>query len=519
MKTWGILRHGLRWAPLVLVGGVGLSASYGLWRSIRPDVPAPPTDSPPAVALRPFPVQRPFKLERLPPVDGEPRAALARLPHVVPETTRPATPQGRSVLSLLSGSSGPPIFLTPSATPQVDVDSHEGLAGPSFGESANAPPPSATASRDALPSEDAYADLGSTDLPAEVPAVEFALDRQVAEQQERRDWLVSLGLDDAAEELDWRNGVLVAQAQPGSSGAGDGAQPPRDRPIGEKPADDANRLLVLNTGVLLPDGTWQTEVGGLYSRSQTPNVVIVPTAVLLERLRSRRFLMPLTARYGWRGDNELFLTVPFGWAHFERDASLFEFNDATGVMGDLSFGIIHQLDLKFLQEKHKDRKLPDVTASFSVRAPTGTHPFRNTSANLASLGSGFWQFSARVNFTQSFDPIVIFAGLGYDYQLPDQYNGVTIEPGDSFNYYVGLGFGVSDDVSLSATLSGAYVDRISFDGIDVANSDSEPISIRLSYLRRLSRTDRIQPFVDFGITPDSSDVTFGILYVHTHEKK
>jgi hypothetical protein len=149
-----------------------------------------------------------------------------------------------------------------------------------------------------------------------------------------------------------------------------------------------------------------------------------------------------------------------------------------------------------------------------VTAPTTSNPFQVTSGTDATLGNGVWQLTGALNLVKSYDPIVLFGGLGYQYPFARTFRGVDVQLGDSFVYYFGLGFGINDESSIGAQVSGALQDKIALNGMRIPNSEREPATFRVSYLRRLSLEDRLQPFIDFGLTDDASDFAFGLRIVH-----
>ncbi|HUT13336.1 MAG TPA: transporter, partial [Thermoguttaceae bacterium] len=281
-----------------------------------------------------------------------------------------------------------------------------------------------------------------------------------------------------------------------------------EKTIGEKPPEPDGRLLVRSASVLLKPGEFQTEVGAIYARQESWVMVALPTGIpALERIRRRRFIVPYSLRYGWDKKNELFGTVPFGLSFFERDNFMTERKDETGVLGDVTLGLIHQI------ETH-DAECPTITATLSVTAPTGASILEFPVGNDASLGSGFWLVSYGLNAVKSYDPFVVFGGIGHQHAFGRNFRGVKVEPGDALTYYFGTGFAVTDDISLGARLIGSYNGTVAIDGIDLPNSDTEPIECRLSMLRRITAKSRIQTFVQFGLTNDGSDALFGLLLVH-----
>ena len=128
------------------------------------------------------------------------------------------------------------------------------------------------------------------------------------------------------------------------------------------------------------------------------------------------------------------------------------------------------------------------------------------------MGNGFWTVAALLNFVKSYDPLVIFASVGYRHDFQEDFLGVDVQPGEHFTYSCGVAFAVNDDCSLVSELFGEYQGPMNVDGRQMPSSSFEPIALRLSMVRRITPTSRIQPFLAFALNQDAQDVSFGILY-------
>ncbi len=259
---------------------------------------------------------------------------------------------------------------------------------------------------------------------------------------------------------------------------------------------------------MLKPGKVQTEIGILYSRQQSPRIAVLSDGTpILERLRSRAFIAPFSLRYGLSKKMELFTAIPFGLSFFERDNVVQESHEEAGVLGDITAGFVYQLpETRF--------HLPDTAFTFNLTTPTSSNSASTISGDQATLGNGVWKLGVGFNVVESVDPIVFFGGFGYQYQFAETTNGLHIQRGDAFNCYFGAGFAVSDDISLSTQITGLLQDKTSVSGIVIPNSDIEPLSVRLGFIRRLSLKSRIQPSVEFGLTQDAADATVSLRFIH-----
>jgi hypothetical protein len=299
---------------------------------------------------------------------------------------------------------------------------------------------------------------------------------------------------------------------PGDSASGAAAATDTDRPqgdgtIGPRPPEEINRLALRGTSLLLKPGTFQYDFTALYVRQEQLAVGLLPGDIpVLERLRTRTLIAPMSLRYGWKENTELFAVVPFGVSMFEYDSPVTNVTDQTGVLGDISVGFARQLP--------KWKEWPDATLTFNVTAPTGANNQQIFGDNEASLGNGVWRLSAMLNLVESVDPFVFFGGVGYEYTFAKEVQGLTLQYGDAVNAYFGVGMAVTDDISLSAQVNASFQDVTSIEGIQIPNSDREPVSLRLALVRRLTLKSRVQPFVSWALTDDAPDYMFGVRFTH-----
>lgn len=276
-----------------------------------------------------------------------------------------------------------------------------------------------------------------------------------------------------------------------------------DGKIGEAPEDNSELFLRTAT-VLLAPGEMQFDHGFSYTVDTVTSPFFREDGTLsTERLRNRQLLVPLGLRFGISDRLQGNVDLPFGWSHVERaNTDIDEVSDTFGL-GDISVGISKLL------KQEKDAGY-DLIGSLSVSAPTGDSPF-GVAANDPALGLGFWTLGASFTAVKSYDPVVFFGSFGYTHTFEDEYFGVDIQLGESFNYGLGMGMAVSDDVTLSASLSGLYQTETRINDIRQTRTSIEPISLRLGVTGLMFQCHIVEPFVRFGMTDDASDTNFGIV--------
>lgn len=277
----------------------------------------------------------------------------------------------------------------------------------------------------------------------------------------------------------------------------------KDRRLGEAP-EDTSQLFLRQATVLLAPGEIQFDHGLTYSLLDAVTPVVLSNGSLAtERYRSRQWLVPLGFRFGIKDKVQGFVDIPFGYAHVERaDREEDEFAHVFGV-GDVAAG------MSMLLKREKD-SCPDVIGTFGVSIPTGDNPF-GVGANDPSLGTGFWGISANLNAVKSYDPVVLFGGVGYSHFFNQEFLGNDYQLGESFFYSFGMGMAINDDITLSTSLAGAYQFDTKVDGIRVPRTSSEPISLRLAITGTMFKCHVVEPFVRFGLTDDAAEANFGII--------
>lgn len=296
--------------------------------------------------------------------------------------------------------------------------------------------------------------------------------------------------------------------------------------LGEEPEETTTELQFLRRqSVLLDPGQYQFDVTLQYLvndndfplAQQVGNLVQIGEAGTKQRL----LLLPIEFRLGLTPVSQLFVNVPFGWSNGEfAFQGVDEFQNSGGI-GDVSAGITRILI-------EGDDWFPDVLSTIAFSAPTGDSNFVTSLATPGNtLGEGFWTLTAGLSFIQTFDPVVVYYGFGYRHRFENNFDvnvgdgKVTVNPGKQIFYRFGAGFAVNPQVTLSASFIGSYLTEDYVEGVRLAGSIREPISVRLAAtiskdkeLKKGQRVRTIEPFVSFGITDDAANALFGVSCTH-----
>jgi hypothetical protein len=288
--------------------------------------------------------------------------------------------------------------------------------------------------------------------------------------------------------------------------------------FGEAPEETKTELQFLRrNSVLLDPGDYQIDVTLQYLVDESDFVVAEMEDDVLRigeaRRRQRLLLVPLEFRLGVCQDMQAFVNVPFGWSNSElsflkRD----EYANAGGI-GDVSAGITRVL-------LERDEIFPDVLGTLAFSAPTGkAEVVTSLSTPGSSLGEGFWTLTTDLTFIHTYDPVVVFYGLGYRHRFPNEFEGgIKVNPGKQALYRLGVGLAINPRVTLSASFLGSYIGDDRVNDVRVAGGIREPMYLRFAATivqdkdrpKRGRSPKTVEPFCRIGMTDEATDALIGV---------
>lgn len=309
-----------------------------------------------------------------------------------------------------------------------------------------------------------------------------------------------------------------------AAGPGGSGELGRAERLGEEP-EPTRELFLRRQTVLLEPGQMQFDVGLAYSvTNQELPVALTDQAGAVEgvvggRIRQRLLTVPFEVRYGLFRRMQVYLNAPLGWSGAELSFPGFDAFSNAGGIGDMRLGTS-----VLIQEACGYR--PQVVGTFDFTFPTGNDSFAQIGLSPgARLGDGFFALAATVLCIHTYDPLVLFYGGGYRHRFEDSSMGFDITPGEQILYEGGVGFAVSDRITLSGSLLGAYITENYVDDRRVEGSNLEPMRLRfavtvsnperqLSAWRGVRRANEIvEPFAEIGMTPESP-ARFGVTWTY-----
>lgn len=278
------------------------------------------------------------------------------------------------------------------------------------------------------------------------------------------------------------------------------------------------------SGVLTPKGKVTFDASVSYTQNSSNNVSVVGYTILPTLIVGRievsdadrtTVTAGITARYGLFDDTELEIRLPYVYRNDQvstrpiEDGSdeVINTSDKGGGLGDIELAIRHQFNFE---------STPYWVGSIKVKSDTGTSPYDvNIDRNTGELddiptGSGFWSIEPGLSMIYPTDPAVLFANLGYTYNIKDDVNidgeSFEIDLGDTISLGAGLGFAINPDLSFSFGISHRTILKSKTNGQSSASAkvlqlDTINFGINYAFSERSSFNINAQA----GLTEDTPD--------------
>lgn len=266
--------------------------------------------------------------------------------------------------------------------------------------------------------------------------------------------------------------------------------------IGEEPEEiDTSRVFLRAQAVTLTPGQLEVELPVTYARDD------------LLGFRRREVAFTPTLRAGLFDRLEGNIDVPLVWRENEtvpRPVIRLEAQDDTAGIGDISLGLKYVL----LPEVGS---WPNIIGLVNVTAPTGKES--NPLTIDANTGTGRWRTFFGVSAIRSFDPAIVFGGIGFEVNFDATVSDVEVSGGNRFTYNFGTGFAVNNQLTLSGIFLGEFREESEFNGQRFAGTDIEPMSMRANVTYRAASGQFIEPSVEWGLNEDAIDTRLRLSYI------
>lgn len=260
-------------------------------------------------------------------------------------------------------------------------------------------------------------------------------------------------------------------------------------------------------------------------------------SVSVDKVKSHNFTLDLTGRYGLTPNTQVDLNIPYLYRYTVYESAGqgsvgTQYSSGSAYLsprfrvGDINGGVYYRL----LTESESR---PDLVWNFRVKAPTGSSPYgiktirpqsTNSSLNYPEelpSGTGTWAVSTGLSLVKTTDPAILFANLGYFYNLSRHFDDISSNPGqvvpgsiklgDSVQYGLGMAFALNDSTSMSFgyTQRVTFLSRTKIDGQswqDVSGSEGNAAILNIGATHAISNRGSLVFGIGIGLTNDAPDI-------------
>lgn len=280
-------------------------------------------------------------------------------------------------------------------------------------------------------------------------------------------------------------------------------------------------------GVLSPKGTWSLETSLSVTQNSSNKISVVGYTVLPTLIIGRievsdadfiTSTFGLTARYGLSNASEIELRIPY--VYRDDDITVQGIDDGTpledgdivnrsvdgGDLGDIEFAFRHQFNFE---------SAPYWLGGLRVKSDTGESPYEVDILDDVSTGSGFWSIEPSVTMLYPTDPAVLFASLGYIFNIEDSVDigdqKVDLKLGDTVSVGGGMGFAVNPDLSFTLGVNHRTILKSEQDGKDVPNAKLLHLSsFTFGINHRINERSSLNVSAQAGLSEDAPDFQLNV---------
>jgi LysM repeat protein len=308
-------------------------------------------------------------------------------------------------------------------------------------------------------------------VPGAAPAEEAQPAAKIASQPEDQKKPIAVASADPPGPSPESRPDVTERALDQQKSAPEAASTPQE--VGVRPADEDDRpqVAVLPDvgGILTPGGSFYVEPSFDYTVTSDNRFffqgVEIVDAILIGVIEAtdsdrRGRTASLAARYGITDRLEVDGRV--SWVNRNDRISGVAIDDGTSIFRELNGGGLGDAEVGVHYQLTGGRRFPFTVLNLRAKAPTGEGPFdvardaRGIETELAT-GSGFWTLEPSATFILPTDPAVIFANVGYQFNLSDSPDALIgpntivreFSPGDAIRASIGMGLAVNDRFSIS----------------------------------------------------------------------
>ncbi|MGV8898819.1 MAG: transporter [Burkholderiaceae bacterium] len=330
--------------------------------------------------------------------------------------------------------------------------------------------------------------------------------------------------------------VVVADAQSGTT---------------VKPGTAQAQAITSTQGIPLFDRKFSFEQGLTYTHYDKRSLVLSGFLALdsillgkinLQQTKTDQLQYDLTGRWNMSDRLSVDVNMPLVYRSSNylspgaggSGSSISDGSNDSAAMGDASAGVYYQLG-------KESSESPDWIASIRVKAPTGRDPFGiklvtdATNNNLLvpsrqPTGNGVWSTSLGLSALKTYDPVVLFANIGYNYNFKRSFDDLSptqdlvvpgqVQLGNSWSLGAGFALALNDKTSVSFSYSQSVqvASRLRAKGgtwLRQVGSESNSATFNTGLTRQFTKNLTMVGTLSIGLTPDSPDFSVGIKFPYT----
>jgi len=297
-----------------------------------------------------------------------------------------------------------------------------------------------------------------------------------------------------------------------------------DRKSEKQKTPEVPSVAIDTGGVLLGRGKAVFEPSLRYSRTSALRVAIEGFTVIpainvglfdISEIDRDIFTAAITGRVGATDRLELEAYVPYLWRDDQTIGRPIGVGAASDVLssvdgngiGDVEFAAHYQIN-------DGGGNWPYFIGNLRYKTVTGDGPFdvpTDPATGLqteAPTGSGFHAIQPSITALFPSDPAIFYGNLGYVYNFEEDIDGVgEVNPGNSINAGLGMGFSINDSASFSLGYSHSVVSETELNGQRFANSDKLQVgSTTFGYSYQVNDNVGLNFNMTFGVTDDAPDM-------------
>ncbi len=286
--------------------------------------------------------------------------------------------------------------------------------------------------------------------------------------------------------------------------------------------------------ILLRKGQFEIENAITYSHYSANQIYLQSFAILdpvfltlgqfgIQSSKRDIFIYNLASRYGIRENLQLDINLPYVYRHDLVTTSQGSAGsgqpDSTldrNSMGDISAGLSYQ---PFSETDSR----PGMIFTAAYKSSTGKSPFKIDPTTDVPTGTGYQSIKGGVNLIKSVDPIVVFGGFAYAYNMPlgglnqtvTSLTGTTgtlrsVRPGDTVTMNIGLAYALSYKFALNFQFQQDYTFNSVANGRRVPNTVLNSALLKIGAGWSLTPKMALNVSIASGLTTDSPDFILDI---------